>query len=107
MVRKGFVVIVVFKQKENKMPITKEQKKSCIEQFGTNPKDSGTTEVQVAILSKDIEQLTEHLKKNRKDHHGKRGLYLKVGKRKKLLAYLKNKDIARYRAIINTLGLRK
>ncbi len=89
------------------MPITKEQKLSCIEKFGDNPKDSGKTEVQVAILSQDIDQLTAHLQKNRKDHHGKRGLYLKVGKRKKLLAYLKNKDIARYRELINTLGLRK
>ena len=89
------------------MPISKEQKLGFIEKFGDNAKDSGKTEVQVAILSKDIDQLTEHLKKNRKDHHGKRGLYLKVGKRKKLLAYLKNKDIARYRELIHTLGLRK
>ncbi len=89
------------------MPISKEQKLGFIEKFGDNPKDSGKTEVQVAILSKDIDQLTEHLKKNRKDHHGKRGLYLKVGKRKKLLAYLKNKDITRYRELINAIGLRK
>ncbi len=89
------------------MPITKEQKLEFIEKFGDNPKDSGKTEVQIAILSKDIDQLTEHLQRNRKDHHGKRGLYLKVGKRKKLLAYLKNKDINRYRELIAAIGLRK
>jgi small subunit ribosomal protein S15 len=89
------------------MPITKEQKQSCIDKFGDNPKDTGKTEVQVAILSKDIEQLTEHLKTNKKDSNSKRGLFLKVGKRKKLLSYLKNKDIARYRDLISELGLRK
>ncbi len=89
------------------MPISKDQKQTCIEKFGNNPKDSGKTEVQIAILSQDIEQLTAHLGKNPKDHHGKRGLYVKVGKRKNLLAYLKDKDINRYRELINTLGLRK
>ncbi|MDD9897380.1 MAG: 30S ribosomal protein S15 [Candidatus Melainabacteria bacterium] len=89
------------------MPITKEQKQSCIDKFGDNPKDTGKTEVQVAILTKDIEQLTEHLKANKKDANSKRGLFLKVGKRKRLLSYLRDKDIARYRDLISQLGLRK
>ncbi|MDA0771541.1 MAG: 30S ribosomal protein S15 [Cyanobacteria bacterium] len=89
------------------MPITKEQKQSCIDKHGDNPKDTGKTEVQVAILTTDIAQLTEHLKLNKKDMNSKRGLYLKVGKRKKLINYLKNKDVTRYRELIATLGLRK
>lgn len=89
------------------MPITKEQKQSCIDKFGDHPKDTGKAEVQIAILSTDIKQLTEHLKENKKDHHSKHGLFLKVGKRKKLLKYLQNKDINRYRELIAALGLRK
>lgn len=89
------------------MPITKEQKQSCIDKYASHPKDTGRTEVQVAILTKDIELLTEHLKKNNKDHHAKRGLYLKVGKRKRLLKYLKEKDINRYREAIAALDIRK
>lgn len=89
------------------MPITKEQKQSAIDKFGDHPKDTGKAEVQIAILSTDIEQLTEHLKQNKKDHHSKRGLFKKVSKRKGLLNYLKNKDINRYRRILEALGLRK
>lgn len=89
------------------MPITKEQKQSAIDKFGDHPKDTGKAEVQIAILSTDIEQLTEHLKQNKKDHHSKRGLFKKVSKRKGLLNYLKNKDINRYRNILEALGLRK
>jgi small subunit ribosomal protein S15 len=89
------------------MPITKEQKQSAIDKFGDHPKDTGKAEVQIAILSKDIELLTEHLKVNKKDHHSKRGLFLKVSKRKGLLNYLKENDINRYREIITALGLRK
>jgi small subunit ribosomal protein S15 len=89
------------------MPITKEQKQSAIDKFGDHPKDTGKAEVQIAILSTDIEQLTEHLKQNKKDHHSKRGLFKKVSKRKGLLNYLKNKDINRYRSILEALGLRK
>ena len=87
--------------------ITKEQKQELTEKFGDNPKDTGKTEVQVAILSADIDALTGHLKTNKKDQHTKRGLFLKVGKRKKLLKYLQEKDINRYREILATLGLRK
>ena len=87
--------------------ITKEKKQELTEKFGDNPKDTGKTEVQVAILSADIDALTGHLKANKKDHHTKRGLFQKVGKRKKLLKYLQEKDINRYREILATLGLRK
>lgn len=87
--------------------LTNEKKQELVAKFGDNPKDTGKTEVQIAILSADIEALTEHLKSNKKDHHTKRGLFQKVGKRKKLLKYLQAKDINRYRDIIATLGLRK
>jgi len=89
------------------MPITKEQKQSAIDKFGDNAKDTGKSEVQIAILSTDIEELTEHLKSHPKDAHSRRGLYQKVSKRKSLLSYLQNSDINRYREIIKTLGLRK
>ncbi len=89
------------------MAITQEQKAELVEQFGTNKKDTGKTEVQVAILNKDIKMLTEHLQKNPKDHHGKRGLFFKVSKRKQLLKYLQKIDLDRYRKVIETLGLRK
>lgn len=89
------------------MTLTKEKKLELINKFGENPKDTGKPEVQVAILSEDIAELTEHLKLNSKDHHSKRGLFKKVGKRKKLLKYLMKKDINRYRTIISELGLRK
>jgi len=87
--------------------LTNEKKQELVAKFGDNPKDTGKTEVQVAILSADIDALTEHLKANKKDHHTKRGLFQKVGKRKKLLKYLQAKDINRYREILTTLGLRK
>jgi small subunit ribosomal protein S15 len=89
------------------MAITKEQKSELITKFGASEKDTGKTEVQVAILSKDILLLTEHLQTNPKDHHTKRGLFKKVGTRKKLLKYLQNKHVDRYRQVIDTLGLRK
>ena len=89
------------------MPISKEDKQSAIDKYGDHPKDTGKAEVQIAILTKDISELTEHLKKNKKDHHSKRGLFKKVSKRKGLLNYLKEKDINRYREIISALGLRK
>ena len=89
------------------MALTKEEKQSQIDKFGADAKDTGKAEVQIAILTEDIKQLTGHLKTNKKDHHSKRGLFLKVGKRKSLLKYLQNKDINRYRAVIESLGLRK
>ena len=87
--------------------ISKETKASLIETYKTGERDTGSPEVQVAILTERINTLTEHLKKNPKDFHSQRGLSQMVGHRKKLLAYLAKKDIERYRAIIAKLGLRK
>lgn len=89
------------------MPISKEQKQSVIAKHGSHAKDSGKTEVQIAILTTDIDQLTEHLKSNPKDHSSKRGLQQKVGKRKRLLKYLKDSDITRYREALDKFNLRK
>ena len=87
--------------------ISKETKASLIETYKTGERDTGSPEVQVAILTERINTLTEHLKKNPKDFHSQRGLSQMVGHRKKLLAYLAKKDIERYRALIARLGLRK
>ncbi len=89
------------------MALTKEEKLEIIKKFGADPKDSGRTEVQIALLTHRILQLTEHLKTHRKDHHSRRGLLKLVGQRRRLLNYLARKDIERYRAVINTLGLRR
>ena len=87
--------------------LQKETKTALIETYKINERDTGSPEVQVAILTERINTLTEHLKKNPKDFHSQRGLSQMVGHRKKLLAYLAKKDIERYRAIIAKLGLRK
>ena len=87
--------------------ITKEQKSQIIAEYGRGEGDTGSPEVQVAILTARIQELTEHLKSNPKDHHSRRGLLKMVGQRRGLLAYLKEKDIERYRALIEKLGLRK
>ncbi|MBO5755859.1 MAG: 30S ribosomal protein S15 [Clostridia bacterium] len=87
--------------------ITKETKAALIETYKTSEHDTGSPEVQVAILTERINTLTEHLKKNPKDFHSQRGLSQMVGHRKNLLAYLAKKDIERYRAIFAKLGLRK
>ena len=87
--------------------IAKEKKPAIIEEYGRKPGDTGSPEVQVAILTERIRELTEHLKVNTKDHHSRRGLLKMVGKRRGLLAYLKKKDINRYRELIEKLGLRK
>ena len=89
------------------MTLVKEDKKKVIEKFKTHENDTGSSEVQIAILTKNINRLNEHLKANKKDHHSRRGLVIMVGKRKRLLGYLKNNDIARYKKIIEELGLRK
>ena len=93
-------------QEENKM-ITTEMKKEIIAKYGKTPEDTGSPEVQIALLSARITELTEHLKNHKKDHHSRRGLLKMVGQRRGLLDYLKRKDIERYRAIIDKLGLRK
>ena len=87
--------------------ITTEMKKEIIAKYGKTPEDTGSPEVQIALLSARISELTEHLKVHKKDHHSKRGLLKMVGQRRGLLDYLKKKDIERYRAIIEKLGLRK
>ena len=85
----------------------KETKRTVIEQFGLHEGDSGSTEVQVALLTERITQLTEHLKAHRHDHHSQRGLLKLVGQRRRLLSYLKREDVARYQALIARLGLRR
>lgn len=87
--------------------LLKEEKKNIIEENARSEKDTGSPEVQVALLTKRINDLTEHLKTHKKDHHSRRGLLIMVGKRRNLLAYLIKKDIERYRALIAKLGLRK
>ena len=87
--------------------ITKETKQSVIAEYKTHDTDTGSPEVQVAILTYRIKELTEHLKTNHKDHHSRRGLLKMVGKRRGLLDYLKKVDIERYRALIEKLGIRK
>lgn len=87
--------------------ISKEQKAAIIAEYGKTPEDTGSTEVQVALLTARIKELTEHLKVNHKDHHSRRGLLMMVGKRRGLLDYLKSKDIEAYRQLIEKLGIRK
>lgn len=87
--------------------ISKEKKAEIIAAYGRTPQDTGSPEVQVAILTERINELTEHLKVNQKDHHSRRGLLKMVGKRRALLEYLKKDDIDAYRALIERLGLRK
>lgn len=87
--------------------ISKEKKTSIINEYARTPGDTGSPEVQIAVLTARIQELTEHLKNNPKDHHSRRGLLKMVGQRRGLLAYLKGKDIERYRTLIEKLGLRK
>ena len=87
--------------------IAKEKKQAIIKEFGRTEGDTGSPEVQVAVLTARIEELTEHLKENQKDHHSRRGLLKMVGQRRGLLDYLKGKDIERYRSLIEKLGIRK
>ncbi len=87
--------------------ISKEKKAAVMEEYATKPGDTGSPEVQIAILTTRINELTEHLKIHKKDHHSRRGLLKMVGQRRGLLAYLKKKDIDRYRSLIERLGIRK
>ena len=84
-----------------------EQKKEIVAKYGKTPEDTGSPEVQIALLSARIADLTEHLKTHKKDHHSRRGLLKMVGQRRGLLDYLKKTDIERYRAIVEKLGLRR
>ena len=87
--------------------IAKEKKQALIAEYGISANDTGSPEVQIAILTARIQELTEHLKANPKDHHSRRGMLKLIGQRKGLLSYLKNADIERYRSLIERLGLRK
>ena len=87
--------------------MTQAEKQAIIKEFATHEGDTGSPEVQIAVLTKRINDLNEHLKVNKKDHHSRRGLLKMVGHRRNLLAYLQKKDIERYRAIVKKLGLRK
>ncbi len=89
------------------MNLTKEEKKELIAEYGKGANDSGTAEVQIAILTKRINKLNEHFHEHKKDHASRRGLMQMVGKRRRLLDYLIKKDIERYRTIIKALGIRK
>ena len=85
----------------------KEEKQAIMAEYATHEGDTGSPEVQIALLTKRINDLTDHLKVHKKDHHSRRGLLKMVGQRRNLLAYLKSKDIERYRTLIEQLGLRK
>jgi small subunit ribosomal protein S15 len=89
------------------VPLTKEQKTEIAIKFGRGPNDTGSADVQIAILTSSINQLTEHLKIHKKDHHSRRGLLMQVGQRRRLLSYLQGKDVERYRKLIADLGLRR
>jgi small subunit ribosomal protein S15 len=89
------------------MTMTQAEKQAIMAEYAAHEGDTGSPEVQIAVLTKRINDLTEHLKANKKDHHSRRGLLKMVGRRRNLLAYLQKKDIERYRAIVAKLGLRK
>lgn len=89
------------------MVLTTEQKRDLIDQYKLHDSDTGSPEVQIGLLTYRISYLTEHLKIHKKDHHSRRGLLMLVGQRRRLLNYVKNKDVARYREIIERLGLRR
>ena len=89
------------------MAVTKETKAEWVKKFGENEKDTGSTKVQIAILTEEINDLTEHLKVHKHDYHSKRGLLMKVGKRRSLLDYLKKNDVVSYRELIKELNIRK
>jgi small subunit ribosomal protein S15 len=89
------------------MPITQERKQELISQFGDGPADTGKAEVQIALFTERINDLNEHLREHRKDHHSRRGLLMLVGRRRRFLDYLQRRDLEGYRALIKELGLRK
>jgi small subunit ribosomal protein S15 len=89
------------------MALTQERKNEIISTYKTHANDTGSPEVQIAVLTENINSLNEHLRTHKKDHHSRRGLLKMVGKRRNLLNYLRNKDITRYRELITKLGLRR
>jgi small subunit ribosomal protein S15 len=89
------------------MTLTVEKKQEIVSKHGRSPGDTGSAEVQIALLTARINELTEHLRSHKKDHHSRRGLLMLVGKRRRLLGYLQRTDLDRYRALIKELGLRR
>lgn len=89
------------------MPLTKENKTSVIGKYAKHEGDTGSTEVQIALLTNRINELTEHLREHKKDHHSRRGLLMMVGNRRRLLNYMQRKDLEGYRDLVKELGLRK
>ncbi|UOQ47829.1 30S ribosomal protein S15 [Gracilibacillus caseinilyticus] len=89
------------------MAITQDRKNEIISEYKTHENDTGSPEVQIAVLTEEINNLNNHLRIHKKDHHSRRGLLKMVGKRRNLLNYLRNKDVARYRTLIQKLGLRR
>ena len=89
------------------MALTQERKQELVSRFGDNDQDTGNTRVQVALLTERINQLTEHLRSNQKDHHSRRGLLMLVGRRRRLLNYFQKHDLEGYRGLIKDLGLRR
>lgn len=89
------------------MALTKEVKQEIVKRFATSEKDTGSAEVQIAILTEEIKELTEHSKQHPHDYHSRRGLLKKVGQRRSMLNYLAKKDVQRYRKVVSDLGLRK
>jgi small subunit ribosomal protein S15 len=89
------------------MTLTQERKQELISKFGDSPTDTGKAEVQIALLTARINDLTEHLRAHRKDHHSRRGLLMLVGRRRRFLNYLQRSDLERYRALLRELGLRR
>jgi small subunit ribosomal protein S15 len=89
------------------MTVTQERKQELVAKYGNGTEDTGRTEVQVALLTERINELTDHLRTHRKDHHSRRGLLMLVGRRRRFLDYLQRTDLERYRALIGELGLRR
>jgi small subunit ribosomal protein S15 len=89
------------------MTLTTDQKREVVKQFGKSEEDTGSPEVQIALLTRRINHLTEHLREHKHDHHSRRGLLMLVGQRRRLLNYLGRKDLDRYRSLIQELGLRR
>jgi small subunit ribosomal protein S15 len=89
------------------MTLTTDQKREVVQQFGKSEADTGSPEVQIALLTRRINHLTEHLREHKGDHHSRRGLLMLVGQRRRLLNYLQRKDLDRYRGLIRELGLRR
>lgn len=91
----------------NRMAITQERKNELISEYRTHESDTGSAEIQIAILTEEINSLNEHLRTHKKDHHSRRGLFKMVGRRRNLLKYLRENEVSRYRELISRLGLRR